>query len=435
MRTKLTKSVVDRLQPGPARYDVIDDQIRGFIVRVNTDGTKTAMLRYRRDGRNRAHKLGVLGGDFTMHEARRQASKARGIVDAGGDPARERETRRGALTFAETAARYMAEVAEPYMKRTTLVGYRSLLGRHLLPALGSMKVHQIGREDTKRLHAKIGEATPGAANRVRSFLSAILAAAEEWGLRPVGSNPCHGTPKFREGKIERYLTPEERARFEAALCEAERASKGQPRYVCRGSIDALRLLSFTGARKSEITGLQWSMVDLERGALRLSDSKTGAKPIPISPTAVALLRQLDARRVPGVPWVCAGEHGGRLHHLPRAWNSIRKHAKIMDVRLHDLRHSFASDALNAGVPLAVVGSMLGHKRIETTARYAHLYDASTRAGVETAGAAIDASTREGNERLQRAVGAEGGGEASEGGEVIAMDGGTNVIALRPRSKR
>jgi integrase len=364
---------------------------------------------------------------------------------------------------ADVAERYMAERAEPYMKRTTVVGYRSLLRRHLLPALGSMKVTAIDRQDVIRFHTKIGETpkavpkadakrkrskatadqarpnasetTRGAANRARSLLSAVLAAAEEWGLRPVGTNPCHGTPKFRERRVKRYLTSEERARLETALCESERATKGQKAYVCRGSIDAVRLLSLTGARKSEITGLQWSMVDLDRGELRLSDSKTGEKVIPVSSNAVELLRQLEARRDPAVPWVCPGEQGKRLHNLPRAWESLRHRAGLDDVRLHDLRHSFASDALAAGVPLAVVGAMLGHKRVETTARYTHLDDKVTRAGVETTGAKIEASMREGAERLQqRAVGDSSGGEGGHR-EVIPVDGGAKVIALRPRGKR
>lgn len=458
---RLTKSFVDNLQPRASRYDVQCEALRGFVIRVNADGTRSAAFRYFRDGQRRRVTIGQLGPGFTFEQARRKAITLRGQVQDGADPARERDARRGAATFAEVAERYMEHLAKPYMKPTTVIGYRSLLDRHLLPALGGMKVTEIDRQDVMRLHTKIGETprkvaerkggpkrarkaaanparskagqtTKGAANRARSLLSAIMVAAEKWGLRPVGSNPCQGTPKFKEGKIERYLKPEERAGFEAALQEAEGACKGQERYVCPGAVDALRLLSLTGARKSEITGLQWSMVDLERAVLRLPDSKTGAKIVPLHAPAVQYLRQLHERRDPAVPWVCPGEQGGRLHNLPRAWESIRTHAKLVDVRLHDLRHSFASDAMNAGVPLAVVGKMLGHKRVETTARYAHLDDKALRAGVETTGDAIVTSMREGAERLQqRAV----GGEESRGGKVIPADGGAKVIALRPRSRR
>lgn len=402
---RLTKSLVDSLQPRPTRYDVQCDALRGFVIRVNADGTRSAAFRYFRDGQRRRVTIGQLGPGFTFEQARRKAITLRGQVQDGADPARERDARRGAATFAEVAQRYMETVAEPYMKPTTVAGYRSLVNRHLLPALGSMKITAIDRQDVMRLHTKIGEApkrvakrtpkrkgagearpkaggtTKGAANRARSLLSAIMAAAEKWGLRPVGSNPCQGTPKFKERKIKRYLSAEERARLEAVLCESERATKGQEVYVCRGSVDAVRLLSLTGARKSEITGLQWSMVDLDRAELRLPESKTGEKVIALSSNAVELLRQLEARRDVAVPWVCPGEQGKRLHNLARAWESIRGRAGLLDVRLHDLRHSFASDALNAGVPLAAVGGMLGHKRVETTARYAHLDDKVMRAAV------------------------------------------------------
>jgi integrase len=456
---RLTKSLVDSLQPRPKRYDVQCDALRGFVIRVNADGTRSAAFRYFRDGQRRRVTLGLLGPGFTFEQARRKAISIRGQVQDGADPARERDTRRGAATFAEVAQRYMETVAEPYMKPTTVAGYRSLVNRHLLPALGGTKITAIERQDVMRLHTRIGEApkvakpkrkrkgageaatkpvgtTKGAANRARSLLSAIMAAAEKWGLRPVGSNPCLGTPKFRERKIKRYLSAEERARLEAVLYESERATKGKEAYVCRGSVDAVRLLSLTGARKSEITGLQWSMVDLERAELRLPESKTGEKVIALSSNAVELLRQLEARRDPAVPWVCAGEQGRRLHNLPRAWESIRHRAGLDDVRLHDLRHSFASDALNAGVPLAAVGGMLGHKRVETTARYAHLDDKVMRAAVETTGAKIDASTREGAERLQqRAVGDASRGEGSRGGEVIPIGGRAKVITMRPRGKR
>lgn len=450
---RLTKSFVDSLQPREKRYDVQCDALRGFVIRVNADGSRTAAFRYFRDGQRRRVTLGQLGPGFTFDRARRKAISIRGRVQDGADPAKDRERSRGVSTLAEVAERYMAERAEPYMKRTTVVGYRSLLRRHLLPALGGMKVTAIDRQDVIRFHTKIGETpkaipkrkrstaaaeharaegsetTRGAANRARSLLSAILAAAEEWGLRPMGSNPCHGTPKYQERKIKRYLSPEERASLEAALRESERSTKGYKAYVCRGSVEAVRLLSLTGARKSEITGLLWSMVDLERAELRLPDSKTGEKVIPASSNAVELLRQLHARRDPAVPWVCPSEHGKRLHNLPRAWESIRRRAGLHDVRLHDLRHSFASDALAAGVPIAVVGAVLGHRQVATTARYAHLDDKVTRAGVETAGARIEASTHEGAERLQlRAV-----GDAS-GGEVIPVRPGARVIPLRRRGE-
>lgn len=430
MRMKLTKSAVDRLRPNAARYDVTDTQIPGFILRVNTDGTKTAMLRYRRDGRNRAFKLGIIGGRFTMHEARRRASEARGIVDAGGDPARDREAQRAAPTFAEVAERHMTEIAEPIRKASTLRNYWGMLRKHVLPALGRMKVAEIERADVERLHRHVGKSAPGAANRVLALVSVIMTSAERWGYRPSRSNPCRGIGKFRERKMERFLSAEERARLDAVLTEALSASKGQPRYVAHGSIHVIRLLSLTGARSGEITGLQWSMVDLERSCLRLPDSKTGAKVIPLTPAAVALLQELATTATTGVPWVCAGERGGSVNNLRRAWLALRARAGLEDVRLHDLRHSAASDAIAAGVPLALVGAMLGHKHPQTTQRYKHLGDATLQEAARMMGEAIERNTRRGQERLrQRAVGDDQvDGEA----DVVPMDG--RVIRLRSKRR-
>lgn len=440
MRKRLNKTNVDKLQPQATRYDVSDDQIRGFICRVNSDGTKTMILRYRWGGRNWAFKLGVLGGDFTVPTARRKAAEVRAAVDAGQNPARQRERDRQGATFAEAAERYMREVCEPYRKPKTVASRRTLLRAHLLPALGSMKVHQIDRADVAALHTRIGETAPVSANRARTLLSLILAAAETWGMRPEGSNPCRGMPMFREQRRERFLSSEERARLDAELREAESARKGHPFYIGRSAIAAIRLLSLTGARRDEITGLTWDEVDLERACIRKADSKTGPKVIVLSSAAVELLRGLKERRVAGVPWVCANQAGRRLKNLTRTWIALRKRIELDDVRLHDLRHSFASDALNAGVPLAMVGAMLGHQDVATTARYAHVAESSVRSAVETTNTAMEENTREGAERLQeqerkRRQRAVGGDAVSEGGEVIAIDGGAKVITLRPRGKR
>jgi len=260
---RLTKSLVDKLQPRESRYDVQCDAIRGFVIRVNADGSRTAVFRYWRDGRRRRVTIGQLGPGFTFDKARRKAVSLRGQVQDGADPARERQQRRSQLTFAELAERHMAEMVMPYKAASTIVGYRSLMRRHLLPTLGRKRIDEIDRDTVMRLHARIGETTKGAANRARSLLSSVFTSAETWGLRPIGSNPCRATPKFRENKDERYLTAEERGRLEDALCQAEAATKGYPRYVAPGSIKAVRLLLLTGARRGEIVGLEWSMVDLD----------------------------------------------------------------------------------------------------------------------------------------------------------------------------
>lgn len=421
---RLTKSNVDKLRPRARRYAVKDESLPGFEIRVNVDGSKTAAVRYYRSGRVRRMTLGKLGDAFPLAKARAAACRVLAEAKAGGDPASERARERRIPTFAVVAERFLTEHAEPFLKPSTVKNYGIMMRLHVLPALGTMKIHEIERADVERMHRKIGETTPGAANRVLTMLSSVMTKAETWGYRPLRSNPCYKIRRFREKKIERFLAAEERARLERVLEVAERSPKGHPDYFGPGCIAAIRLLSHTGARKGEIVGLEWSMVDLGRGLLRLPDSKTGDKVIPLSPPAVAVLRRLHEERDPAVPWVCPSETGKRLHNLGRSWGKLRRRAELEDVRLHDLRHSAASDALAAGVPLALVGAMLGHRNPVTTKRYAHLADATLQEAARMMGEQIERNTREGAERLrQQAVGEDIGGD--EGADVVPLGG--NVV--------
>lgn len=422
---KLTTSYVNGLQATGRRYTVTDDSLPGYEIRVGITGAKTAAIRYRHGRRIERLTLGRIGEHFSPAKARRLARMRLGEVADGRNPARERRERADAASFAEVAARFMEEHARPYLKPSTADKYAAMLESHLLPALGKVAVAEVTRADAERLHQRIGKRTPGQANRVLALLSSIMSKAEDWGLRPQRSNPCYKLPKFRERKIQRYLSAEERGRLEAALVESERAQPGQPTYVTPGAVDALRLLSLTGARCGEIVGLTWAMVDLERARLHLPDSKTGQKVIPLSRQAVAFLSLLEQRRRRSEGWVCPNECGGKLGNIERAWRSIRRRAEIEDVRIHDLRHSFVSDAVGAGIPLAVVRHMAGHKSVATTDRYAHLEWAAVQAGTDAAGERIERRTREGAERLrQQAVGDEQGeAEArSEGAEVVPIGG-------------
>lgn len=380
--------------------------VRGLHVVVTKGGAATFYVRYRCEAGHRRLKLGGYP-TLTIEQARKAARKRLAEVAEGEDPAGDRRAAREAPTLAEVAERWMAEHATPYLKPRTVAGYRSLLDLHVLPALGRRKVASITRADVERLHRKVGVGrrdrkdidrrggAQGAANRTVALLSTILNAAERYGDRPQRSNPCAGLKRFREQAKERFLTPDERARLEAAFSRAEQARKGEPAYVAPGAVAALRLLSLTGARSSEITTLTWSMVDLAAACLRLPDSKTGAKVVPLTRQAVALLERLHAQRDPDGELVVTGERGGPVHNIQRAWRSVCRAAELEGVRIHDLRHSAASDALNAGVPLALVGAMLGHRNTATTARYAHVADKALRDAAERMGDAIEASTRDG----------------------------------------
>ena len=208
--------------------------------------------------------------------------------------------------------------------------------------------------------------TPAAANRAVEMLFRIYRTAEERELIPESSNPCRQIAMNRQRRHERFLTDEEFRRLGRALDEAER-SGGAMAYAAM----AIRLLLLTGCRKSEILNLRWDHIDLEAGEMRLPDTKTGPRTVQLSPAAAKVLARVP--RVKGNPHVIRGMRpGSRMNGLQRSWVRIRKSAGLEDMRLHDCRHSFASRALALGESLPMIGRLLGHSQVQTTARYAHL---------------------------------------------------------------
>jgi integrase len=209
----------------------------------------------------------------------------------------------------------------------------------------------------------------------------MFALAEKWGERPDGSNPCRHVEKYAEHKRERMLSAEEFSRLADALSASTRSPY---------ALAAIKLLVFTGGRLSEILGLKWEWIDLERGEVRLPDSKTGAKTLHLPPPALTVLADLP--RVQGNPHVIVGHiRGARLVNLEKPWRSIRNAAQLPNVRLHDLRHSFASVAASSGMGLPIIGKMLGHTQAATTHRYAHLASDPVKAAAATvAGKIADA---------------------------------------------
>ena len=204
-------------------------------------------------------------------------------------------------------------------------------------------------------------------------------------FRPDGFNPCRHVEKYREARRERFLSQGELARLGDELRQAERDNNATP-----WAIAAIRLLTFTGARRNEILTLQWEHVSEEHGCLMLPDSKTGRKAVRLSPPALALLQTIP--RLEGNPYVICGERPGRhLVNIEKPWRRIRKAAKLDDVRLHDLRHSFASVAASGGQSLIVIGKLLGHSQPATTARYAHLADDPVKAASDAVGRYIAAA--------------------------------------------
>jgi integrase len=243
-------------------------------------------------------------------------------------------------------------------------------------------VVDVTRQDAGKLHHGLRD-TPYQANRVLAVLSKMFNLAERWGLRPDGSNPCRHVEKFSERKRERMLSPAELARLGDALT----SYAGSPYAVA-----AIKLLVFTGARLGEVLGLRWDWIDIDRGEARLPDSKTGAKTLHLPPPALVVLTKLP--RLDNNPHVIVGQTtGAAMVNLEKPWRAIRAAARLDDVRLHDLRHAFASVAASSGMGLPIIGKMLGHTQPSTTNRYAHLANDPVKAAAAAVAAKIAAAMR------------------------------------------
>jgi integrase len=391
-KIRITKRSVEALTPAAdgAERVLWDAELKGFGVRVQRqDGAKSYILHYRAgSGRGARLRKLTIGrhGAWTAETARREATRLLGLIASGADPAADKMASRGAPTVAELSERFLAEHAKAKRKESTAAEYKRLLYKIILPALGKRKVADVARGDVSKLH-HANRAAPYQANRTLAVLSKMFNLAERWDLRPDGSNPCRHVEKFPEKKRERMLSPVELARLGDALA----TYSGSP-YV----VAAVKLLVFTGARLGEILGLRWEWIDFERGEARLPDSKSGAKTLHLPPPALSVLAELP--RLDDNPYVIAGgKPGAALVNLEKPWREIRQAAGLDDVRLHDLRHAFASVAASSGMGLPIIGKMLGHSQPATTARYAHLADDPVKAAAAAVAgkiaAAMDASAK------------------------------------------
>ncbi|MDJ0450406.1 site-specific integrase [Methylocystis sp. JR02] len=377
---KLTKRVVDAAAPNAERYVIWDSALKGFGLRVEPSGTKTFLVRYRAAGRKRFVAVGRFG-PLTPEQARGLAQATLSEVHMGHDPAEERRRERAAITVAELARRFLAEHVGPKRKGTTAIHYRSLIERYLVPKHGVRKVHDLSRPDLARLHLSMRE-QPYQANRLLAVVASMYSFGERMGLTPEAYNPASRIERFPESRRERFLSKEELGR----LGEAFRRFEGDGRF--REGVAALRLLLFTGARLREILHLRWEHVDLDRGLLFLPDSKTGKKTITLNAPAMMVLSSLERVGDCVIP--------GANPNVPRAdlkkpWLAVTEAAGLEGLRIHDLRHSFASVGAGAGLGLPIVGKLLGHMQTATTQRYAHLDADPVRLAADKIGASLAAA--------------------------------------------
>jgi integrase len=395
---KITLKAIENLGVGTF---VWDSEIRGFGARQRGTGLYY-VLKTRVNGQQRWFTIGKHGAPFTPETARKKAKSLLGEIADGGDPSEVREDLKKRLTVAELCEIYLQEGCSN-KKATTLATDRGRIARHIKPLIGRKDVRSISRREveqfmrdiadgktaadvrTKKQGRAIVEGGKGTATRTVGLLGGIFTFAFDRGI--IASNPVRGVKRFKDKKVERFLSEIELGRLGAAISKLEQENRLTPFAAA-----AIRLLIFTGARRGEILGLKWEWVDFERSMIFLPDSKSGKKPIYLAAPALEILSKLP--QFENSAYVVNSEVGGRpLADLKRPWAAVLQEAKIENLRLHDLRHTFASVGAMGGLSLPIIGKLLGHMRSETTARYSHLADDPVRAANELIGNRLSGSLK------------------------------------------
>jgi len=374
----LTRQEIQAAAADGRKLWLADGKVPGLGVMVLPSGVRTWYLRYREpSGKQQTHKIGR-ADVISPAAAREEAHKLLGAVAKGEQPTTARQRLRQAPTVAQLLERIKREHwrrLKPGTQRNNELAWRL----HLLPTFGAMKVAEVQPRHVADWFHHASLERPIRANRCLEILSKAFNLAELWGLRSQASNPCARIDANPENKRRRYLKPEEAARLGRTLAIWQHGTRWRFAQL-------VRLLLLTGCRLREIMACRWEWIDLRGRVIHLPDSKTGARTVHLTPQAVAILEQL--RAATNTDWVIAGAGDGPMVGYRKLWLELCEQAEIQQLRIHDLRHSFASFGLASGLTLPVIGSLLGHASPQTTARYAHLIDEVAQAAAATTGAAV-----------------------------------------------
>lgn len=413
-KPKLTKTVVDALHPRDRDYVTWCGQLAGFGVRTRPTGRKSYIAQYDFHGRTRKVTIGTHGA-MTTDQARDKARAVLANAQLGVDEAETKARRRAEMTVAELCNEYLTEGCDK-KKDSTIATDKGRIARHIKPLLGTKKISDVSRGDIERFMRAVATGKTakvltneegnrvavtggkGTATRTVRLLGGIFSYAVKHGY--IDANPRAGVQLYADNKGKRYLSSAEFQQLGDTLREAEtsglpwqfnegvkekhrpKKAENQREVISPHAIAAIRLLMLTGCRLSEVLNLQWGDVDFNRGLLDLSDSKTGAKEVLLGAAALKVLA--DVPRIKGNPYVIAGDTKDKPRSdLKRPWKRITTHAGLQDLRLHDLRHSFASVGVGSGMGLPIIGKLLGHASPSTTARYAHIAEDASRRALNT----------------------------------------------------
>ncbi|MEZ4315807.1 MAG: tyrosine-type recombinase/integrase [Nannocystaceae bacterium] len=364
---RLTPSLCRELGTG----DHPDSEIRGLYLRVTRAGSRSFTLRYRTpDGRQRRITLGSLG-ELTLTQARARARDLKSGVAHGEDPSAARSALRSEATVCELGEQY---IAAKNLKPKTVKGYRELMKNQISPTLGKKKISSVTKGDVQGAYRRMAETAPSRAIAAVKYLRSLFAWACEEEI--LSDNPACKVKIPSIKNRRRYLSQDERSRFWGALKMLETNTSIHPPMLA-----VVKMLALTGARKSEILRLRWSEVDAEGARITKSEHKTDSRGkervILLSPAAMEVL---EAQRGLSLAWVFPSKRdaGAPIPCIDYVFQRVLKAAEITDFRIHDLRHSFASDGISRGLPLAVIGELLGHSSVRMTERYAHLSDDAAR---------------------------------------------------------
>jgi integrase len=401
MVKRIVQRTIEKL-PVPETGNQInwDSEIPGFGVRVTAAGAVSFVLDYRIYGRHRRVTIGR-HPELTATAARERARKLKGRIEDGHDPLEERDQDRTEPTLGELAKEYLERHAITHKRASSLRNDRQMIDTIIRPQLGALRLKAVGRRDIEALHASL-KATPYRANRVLALISSMFTKAAEWKWR--ADNPAKGVQRFHEDRRERWLSAEEMHAFTEAL----------DAYHDQSAANALRLLLLTGSREGEVLNADWTQFDLERGIWTKPSHHTKQKKIeyiPLSAPALELLRAIKPKDSTGPLFPGADGKVARVT-LRRPWVQACKAAGLAEaitlkgkrrtitrykptVRIHDLRHSYASHLVSSGVSLQIVGKLLGHTQPQTTQRYAHLSDGALRDATNVFGGIFTTASQQG----------------------------------------